>query len=209
MSITLDTFFTTDKSIRSTNFFNNRLLSAEDLNLEKDANRAEHKQLGRSLGDGIVTGLTVSVFTAAPLVLTVAPGLAVNRSGRAFELTDPVEVELSKPANTTAPAAPGFSEFRDCKPPAGGVYILNEGIYLLTIQPSEAGEGRAMVSGLNGGSAGCNVKSRVSGVQFRLIALDEYLKQELTDLQLELNKTTASTQAAERTRQNHILSTLR
>lgn len=205
MSTKLDTFFSTDKSIRSTNFFNNRLLSAEDLNAEKTANRSEHKQLGHVMGDGIVSGLAVSVFAAEPLILTVAPGLAVNRNGRAFELTDPVQVELSKPANTTATAAPTFTEFRECKTPASGVYILNEGIYLLTIQPAEAGEGRAQVSGLSGASVGCNIKSRVSGVQFRLLALDEYLGQELSELQLAMNNTTASNRAAERNRQNHIL----
>ena len=69
MSITLDMPFTSDKSIRSTNFFNNRLLSAEDLNREKDANRAEHKQIGRAVGDGIVNGLRVNVFATSPLTL--------------------------------------------------------------------------------------------------------------------------------------------
>ena len=54
-----------DASVRSVNFFNGRLLSAEDLNKEKSANLEGHKQLGRALGDGIAYGLEVTRDEAA------------------------------------------------------------------------------------------------------------------------------------------------
>ncbi len=54
----LDTPFL-DGGIRSTNFFNGRLLSREDLQREQDAERAVHERLGRALGTGIAYGLEV------------------------------------------------------------------------------------------------------------------------------------------------------
>ena len=204
MSIALDTPFKTEKSIRSINFFNNRLLSAQDLNAEKDANRAEHKQLGRALGDGIVRGLQVQVADGSVPSLTISPGLAINRYGRAFELFDEAVVTLSKPASDQV-SVPAVLEFAECEPPQAGVYILNEGVYLLTIKPVETGEGRALVSGLNGTSAGCNVKFRVSAVRFRLISLDDLLNQELSDLQAALNAASVSTLLVERIRQRNKL----
>lgn len=204
MSITLDTPFKTGKSIRSVNYFNNRLLSAEDLNTEKDANRSEHKQLGCAIGDGIVYGLEVSVADATVPSLLISPGLAVNRWGRAFELPEQAVVTFSEPPGGSGQTAPAV-EFAECEPPQGGVYILKGGVYLLTIRPTETGEGRALVSGLNGAAAGCNTKYRVSAVKFRRIPLDDLLKQELSDLQTALNQTTSAGLAAERLRQNHLL----
>jgi hypothetical protein len=204
MGVALDTPFFTEQSIRSVNFFNNRLLSAEDLNAEKDANRAEHKQLGRGLGDGILRGLEVSVQDESMPSLKVARGLAVNRNGRAFELPDDTVVMLSVPSRANGNSTAG-AEFEECEPPRSGVYILNEGVYLLTIKPTETGEGRAPVSGLSGGAAGCNVKSRVSAVRFRMISLDDQLNQQLSDLQAALNAATPSTLAAERIRQKNRL----
>lgn len=205
MSVALDTPFKTEQSIRSVNFFNNRLLSAEDLNAEKAANRAEHKQLGRALGDGIVRGLEVSVQDKALPSLTVTAGLAINRSGRAVELSDDVVVVLPTRPPTDNVTAATIAEFEECLPPQAGVYLLNEGVYLFTIQPGEVPEGRAQVSGLNGAAAGCNIKYRVSAVKFRLISLDDQLNQELSDLQVALNAANSATLARVRNQQNHLL----
>jgi hypothetical protein len=46
-----------DQGIRNTNFFNGRILTADDLRTEQDANRQQHEQLGQAIGAGIVNGL--------------------------------------------------------------------------------------------------------------------------------------------------------
>src|ERR1700759_3891854 len=46
---------------RSINFFNGRLLAAEDLTSEQQYYRATQTLLGNAIGDGVVTGLEVSI----------------------------------------------------------------------------------------------------------------------------------------------------
>ncbi|RKH28981.1 hypothetical protein, partial [Corallococcus sicarius] len=87
MRIALDTPFLKD-GIRSTNFFNGRLLSAEDLGQEQTARDAAQQRLGRALGEGVAYGLEVSLSqdnSATTPLVTVQPGLAVNREGEAME----------------------------------------------------------------------------------------------------------------------------
>ena len=76
-----------DHGIQNTNFFNGRLLSAEDLQVEQEANRSQHQQLGRAVGEGIVCGLevgrpteTLSLTEETEVVVSVRSGLALNRS---------------------------------------------------------------------------------------------------------------------------------
>ena len=45
--------------IRNTHFFNGRVLTAEDLSQEQEANRRQHWLLGQALGEGVVHGLEV------------------------------------------------------------------------------------------------------------------------------------------------------
>ena len=70
----------TSGGIRSINFFNGRLLTAEDMTQEQGTRRDADALLGRSLGAGIASGLEVSEAAssgAVPLV-TVQAGLAIN-----------------------------------------------------------------------------------------------------------------------------------
>src|SRR5689334_8128462 len=87
-----------DGGIRSVNFFNASLLSGEDLSQEQEANGEERKRLGQAIGDGIVSGLEVTTSTTAgntgAPVLTVQPGLAINRVGQTLALTKSVDVSL-------------------------------------------------------------------------------------------------------------------
>src|SRR5258708_36654535 len=71
-----------------------------------------------------------------------------------------------------ATSAPGTALLEERKPPQSGVYIAGAGVYLLTIAPATAGEGRAPVSGLGNVTAACNPRYTVEGVQFRLLQLD-------------------------------------
>jgi hypothetical protein len=160
-----------DGGIRSTNFFNGRILSGEDLTQEKEAHRETHKLLGRAIGDGIVSGLEVSKSAGAGAtpVVEIAPGVAINREGQTVRLAGTVKLSLVRARSTVAN---GASAFAPCEPFQTGVYVAGTGVYLLTIAPAEGRQGRALVSGLEATDADCNAKYLVDGVQFRLTQLD-------------------------------------
>ncbi len=170
----LDTPFL-DGGIRSTNFFNGRLLSREDLQREQDAERAVHERLGRALGTGIAYGLEVEAKaiggnSAADPVVTVHAGLAINRRGQTVALDRDVDVSLLRPAApaTVTPSAPAAGAFATCLPPDNAVYVTGTGVYLLAAAPASQKQGLAVVSGLNNTAAACNAKEVVEGVQFHL-----------------------------------------
>jgi hypothetical protein len=184
MSIKLSNPYLERDAIRAPNFFNGRLLSAEDLDAERSAVRRRLAQLGHAAGEGIAYGLEVrgaigGSTTTEPFV-SVSAGLAINRLGQAIELNQSVDVSLLQP--TTAPTTPVASQagaFGNCSPViANSAYVAGEGVYLLTIAPVEGREGRAPASGLGNLTVCCGDKSLVFGVQFRLIratALDAAL----------------------------------
>jgi len=172
MTITrLDTPFL-DGGIRSTHFFNGRLLSREDLQREQAAERARLERLGRALGAGIVHGFEVAArslggsSTTDPVV-TVRAGLAVNRRGQTVALDRDVDVSLLRQA--AAPPAGARSGFADCRPPESTVYVVGTGVYLLAAAPASQRQGLAPVSGLGNTGSSCNAREVVEGVQFRLL----------------------------------------
>ena len=77
-----------DQGIRSVNFFNGRLLSAEDLSREQAASREARRQLGQAIGDGVAYGFEVSraAGSGTKAIVTIQPGLAINRNGDALQL---------------------------------------------------------------------------------------------------------------------------
>src|SRR5712692_6155577 len=90
----------TDGGIHLTNFFNGRLLTAEDLRTEQLANRQQHQQLGQAIGKGIISGLYVQLASAttpasgaSAATLTVSAGLALNRQGQMLAL--PVDTSVT------------------------------------------------------------------------------------------------------------------
>lgn len=161
-----------DGGIRSTNFFNGRLLSGEDLSQEQSANRDARRQLGKALGDGVAYGLEVTKSdgsTAVQPVISVSPGLAVNRRGQTLELSTKVDVTLVRSLDTGA--ADGKT-FVDCRPVNPDIYVAGPGAYVLLLCPAKGSEGRAPMSGLGNIPASCNTKYLIDGVQFRLLKLD-------------------------------------
>lgn len=153
-------------------FFNGRLLTGDDLAREQAANDRARRRLGLAAGSGVVAGLevapTVGAQPAAPSV-TVEAGLAVNALGQALELTTRTDVSLVQ-----QPAAPGAAPqvlFRDCTPPQPVTYTTGAGVYLLSIRPADAAQGRAPTSGLGNADAGCNIAYSVDTVQFSLLRL--------------------------------------
>lgn len=173
-----------DGGIRSVNFFNGRMLTARDLTREQTANREMDRRLGQAVGEGIAYGFEVSASrsdestNAAPL-LTVEPGLAVNRLGQTLWLQDQTQVTLVRKASP-GPAAMVFNE---CEPLQSGTYVAGAGVYLLTVAPAQTREGRAATSALNTGAVSCNTDALVSAVQFRLIQLNPQITTaELSDV---------------------------
>jgi hypothetical protein len=181
-STNLDTPFL-DGGIHTTNFFNGRILSREDMQREQDAVRAVHERIGRAVGVGIAGGFFVEAkaiggSSVANPVVTVHAGMALNAHGQTVALDADVDVSLLKP---TAPQSTGTvlaGSFNDCEPPESTVYVAGTGVYLLTVAPASVKKGLAIVSGLGNESAKCNAKEVIEGVQFRLFSVTAGLSDE-------------------------------
>lgn len=159
--------------LRSVNFFNGRLLTAEDLTAEQTANRAARRLLGQALGAGVAEGFSVSApqlnnNAPAALVVQVEAGLAVNRRGDVLKLGAKTSVALSGSLKT--PGANVTAIFADCSG-AQATGPTGTGLFLLTVSPAAGGEGRASTSGLGNQSVPCDTRFTVEGVQFHLIRL--------------------------------------
>src|SRR5258708_6264537 len=162
--------------IRSVNFFNGRLLTGKDLAREQDARRASDWRLGLAIGDGVAFGLDVDVDKdlskpTAPAGKGTA-GLAINRSGPVLRLTHDSSVTLTRRFQGIASSDKIFTA---CQPAAGGTYIAGAGVYLLTIAPAEAGEGKAPTNGLDPLNVRCNTDTTVEAVQVRLFPVKPIL----------------------------------
>jgi hypothetical protein len=161
-----------DGGIRSINFFNGRLLTARDLTREQAANREVDTRLGKAAGEGIAYGLEVSKAvqaTNASPVLTVEPGLAINRRGQTVQLAEKIDIGLVRQSDGSGGASHAFSE---CLPLQTGTYVAGAGVYLLTVAPTQTTEGLAATAGLETAVASCNTDTIVSALQFRLIQLN-------------------------------------
>lgn len=162
-----------DGAIRTVNFFNGRLLTGADMGREQAARRQSDARIGLAMGDGIAAGLEVrflgNVAPGKRPAVSVSAGVAVNRSGSALCLAEPVRLALDRPPPPGADAVDCL--FGDCQPLADGAYVAGQGLYLLTIAPSFATEGRAQVSGMGDAAARCATDATVEAVQFRLLEI--------------------------------------
>lgn len=158
--------------IRSVNFFNGRVLSGEDLSDEQEAQRRARRLLGRAVGEGVAFGFEVSEAaessTLAQPVITVEPGLAINRAGQTLRLGERTQVGLVRREDAPTSEQLGVT-FKDCSPLQPQLYVAAESVYLLTVAPAEGREGRAPTSGAGNVPAAFNTRYLVEGVQFRLI----------------------------------------
>lgn len=158
--------------VRSVNFFNGRVLSGEDLSDEQEAQRRARRLLGRAVGEGVAFGFEVSEAAESSTtqfpVITVEPGIAVNRSGQTLRLGERTQVGLVRRDDSPTFEQLGVT-FRDCSPLQPQLYVAAESVYLLTVAPAEGREGRAPTSGAGNVPAAFNTRYLVEGVQFRLI----------------------------------------
>lgn len=159
--------------IRNTNFFNGRLLSAEDLQVEQHANRQHHQQLGQALGAGVVHGMEASLMASASSslapIVSIKQGLALNRHGQALALPSDVALALVRQSDAVAASAGLFAACESPQTTGTGA-----GIYLLIVSPVSGFKERAPMIGLgtNGEITACGSRYAVEGVQFRLVRLD-------------------------------------
>jgi hypothetical protein len=162
----------TGGALRTTHFFNGRLLTGEDLDREQNVQAARLARLATAIGDGVVEGLTIEVAagsTAARPLVTVSPGLALSRSGLALGLPDETDVALARTAPRPGSEPGGL--FADCQPYTASEYSTGAGVYLLAIGPAATEEGLAPVSGLHNAETPCNTAYAVEAVSFRLVRL--------------------------------------
>lgn len=158
-----------DGGLERNNFFNGRLLSAEDLRAEQDAERLRHSLLARSTGDGVGWGLAVSAVSTSPAQVRVRAGFAMNRMGDLLRLATDADVALVR----TLPPAPdqAMRFFAQCEDLPSATSSSGLGAYILTISPTAGFRETAPVSDPNTTAAGrgsCGARFSVEGVRFRL-----------------------------------------
>ncbi|MBN1611438.1 MAG: hypothetical protein JW940_32695 [Polyangiaceae bacterium] len=178
--------------IKNAHYFNGRLLTADALQDEQAASRAQHRQLAAALGHGVVHGLEVSVADASTTlepVLRVSEGLAFNRNGEAVALrvSGGVQVALTREASGSSVGTGVFSE---CLPPTKEP--TNPGTYILTARPISSPAEWAPKSGYLPTNAKnyCDRRYDVEGLEFHLIETGA-LSTELTALAQAANDASA------------------
>jgi hypothetical protein len=170
MAVDIDTVFTTE-GITSVNFFNGRILTAEDLRTFATAGAEHRRVLGRALGPGIATGLRASA--AGGLTVNVTSGVAVNQLGDAIDLPVDVDVDVGRTAPT--PTGSPTTLFAECPGAASDeidATVVAGAIYLLTIRPASRDVGQAPGADAAGIGSVCGPGSTRAGVRFRRVALD-------------------------------------
>jgi hypothetical protein len=165
----------TDDRIRNANFGNGIVLSAELLRADQNANRDQHRQIGRGLGAGVVHGLEVTVTvsgsnTQTP-VLQISPGLGFNALGEAVELRAAGGVQLVLEVLKPPPPNLVTGLFGDCG--AVGEVALSAGVFVLVARPAAEYREKVTVVGIvpEGKAAGCTDRYSVEGLSFRLVPL--------------------------------------
>ncbi|MEJ2432272.1 MAG: hypothetical protein P8Y53_03585 [Pseudolabrys sp.] len=153
-----------DPRLTRTNYFDGRLLTAEDLNRDQIYLDGRLREMGRTVGDGIVRGLHVSLDTTHATI-SVVPGLAINAAGRVLELERTLSVSLSDRA---AIGALNDGRYRH----------LRRGLYAIVLSYAEVGTGVAEVFPTDLGARRSTSYDTISeGVELGLVALSEPLAQ--------------------------------
>lgn len=167
-----------EQGILHTNFFEGRLLTAEDLRDQQNANREHDRRLGRAIGAGIIEGLEVELDNdhdgsdGDSAIVTVKKGLAINPQGEIIGLpNNDIKLALSRSLETVEVEQ---ADFYTCAGPPGNQHLPSGvGIYILVMSPAATYKQRAPKSGItdNGFVKGCGSRYIQEGVQFRLVEL--------------------------------------
>lgn len=175
-----------DSGIKNTNYFEGRVLTGQDLSEQEIANRQHRQQLGKTLGHGVVEGLSVTIENngasgKSPLV-RVHKGMAITLDGDVVELPlEYIDIELSRAADTFEFDETGF---KNCGPTSSETLVPSgAGLYILVMSPANEYQEYAPKSGLqnNGVARNCGRAYWVEGVQFRLIKFDPTLMEGVSE----------------------------
>ena len=169
MTTSLDTVDTSG-GIAVPNFFNGRILSAEDLRLVLTADRRHRSLLGRALGPGVAAGLRVTKPTAGgPGLVRVSAGVAVNRKGETIDLPTGIDVRVAGTGAVASVATASGPVFADC----GGTSPTSttSNAFLLTIRPDSLETGSAPADPYLTGQS-CGPGFVAEGVRFRRFPVD-------------------------------------
>lgn len=161
------------------NFFNGRILSAEDLRMVMAADRRHRTLVGRALGPGIADGLRVSRASANSV--TVTAGVAVNRHGEVLDLPTDLEVKVAGSGAIGTSAGPAGNAFSDCGGSSSTSSTSNA--FLLTVRPDSIETGSAPADPYLTGTS-CGPGFLAEGVRFRRVPFDPaFLASVLADTQ--------------------------
>ncbi len=174
----------TSGSVRAPNYFNGRLLSAGDLQDERDANRELLGRIGQAVGAGVAYGFEVSVAptrAGAPRrVVHIRAGLAVGPYGNPLQLDTDIDLNVITVPASTAVTSSGAG-FRKCQPAAAGVAtVTNAGLHILAVGPASDTDGSVATSTLGSAALACAFKYEVSGLRFVLRPFDLALETKLS-----------------------------
>jgi hypothetical protein len=166
-----------DDGIQFSNWFQGRLLAAEDLQTEQTAARAYRDLLGRAIGPGVIHGLSVEWPVTegndgspeAATRVRITRGAAINRRGQLVRVGTDVVIPLSAAGDDSEVPEAGL--FRDCPRDLTSAPIDGDGVALLVMRPASGYRERAPASGLEsaGKVAGCGDRYAVEGASFRLV----------------------------------------
>lgn len=82
-----------DPRLTRSHYFDSRLLTAEDLNRDQLYLDGRLREVGQTLGYGVMRGLEISLDSFEGKVI-VKPGIGVSRAGRVLELTRELTVDI-------------------------------------------------------------------------------------------------------------------
>src|SRR5260370_37579704 len=160
-----------DEGVRAPNYFNGRLLAAEDLKADQYAVLARQGWLGKACGYGVIEGLMVSYATSTSVQIT--QGIGINRQGQVMHLQNNPSLPLSI-QSATSQTIDEAGRFKNCNfTVAGNNSSLGDGAYLLTVIPASRLDGQAHMKAAAGSTKPprCAGQWPVAGLQFKIIRM--------------------------------------
>lgn len=158
---------TFEAGLRWPNYVNGRLLSAEDLGADQQADQRRFAEIGKAIGPGVVHGLMVERNNARKLKIT--PGMGINPKGEMVRLGGTAFTLSLTLDRKESPENEG-ARFAACDTGASTRDIVDTGAYLLTAMPISRPEGKVAIQN----STRCAQQWQREGVQFRAIRLEEF-----------------------------------